>query len=423
MTLAKSPTSKTILVLGASYAGLSTTHYLLRHILPSLSSADPHDVVLIGSSSQVMCRPACPRALISNEFFDQTKLFVDVAKQLEQYPADSYKFVNGTAIKVDHQARTATVRMRDGTESIITFHALIIATGASTPSPLLGLNVNEDALDEAWSSFRKALPTAKSIVIAGGGPAGVEVAGELGEYLNGRPGWFSSTASSHNVKITLITAGERILPALRPAIAATAASHLRDLGVAILPNTKVSAVTPPDAGASISPPTSPATLTLSHGETIEADLYIPATGTKPNTSFVPSTLLAPDGRVTTNPQTLRVDTAGPLIYSIGDCSTAFRPAIHNIIAAVPILCNNIHHDLLTSSTPSPFQSTNLSSKAFPAEKHFLEDTRETQLVPIGTKKGVGAAMGWRLPGWLVWVIKGRDYWVWTTGKLWSGRQW
>jgi hypothetical protein len=56
-------------------------------------------------------------------------------------------------------------------------------------------------------------------------------------------------------------------------------------------------------------------------------------------------------------------------------------------------------------------------------KLFEEDVRETQLVPIGTKKGVGAAMGWRLPGWLVWVIKGRDYWIWTTGRLWSGRQW
>ncbi|KAH7073155.1 FAD/NAD(P)-binding domain-containing protein [Paraphoma chrysanthemicola] len=419
MALSKSPSSKTLLVLGASYAGLSTTHYLLRHILPSLSSAEPYDVVLVASSSQVMCRPACPRALISDEFFDQAKLFVDIANQLEQYPAGSYKFVKGTAVQVDHQARTTTVRMRDGTETIIPFHALIIATGASTPSPLLGLNVNENALRESWSNFRKAIPTAKSIVIAGGGPAGVEVAGELGEYLNGRPGWFSSALSSPKVNITLITTGDRILPALRPAIAATAASYLRFLGVTILLNTKVSTVTPSDAGLSISSLTSPATLTLSTSETIDAHLYIPTTGTKPNTSFLPPSLLAHDSRITTNPQTLRVDTAGPLIYSIGDCSTAFRPAIHNIIAAVPVLCNNIHHDLLTSSSPS----ANLTSKQIPAEKHFHEDTRETQLVPLGTKKGVGAAMGWRLPGWLVWVIKGRDYWVWTTGKLWSGRQW
>ena len=33
-----------------------------------------------------------------------------------------------------------------------------------------------------------------------------------------------------------------------------------------------------------------------------------------------------------------------------------------------------------------------------------------------------AAMGWRIPSFLVWLIKGRDYWLWTTGDLWSGKQ-
>jgi hypothetical protein len=51
----------------------------------------------------------------------------------------------------------------------------------------------------------------------------------------------------------------------------------------------------------------------------------------------------------------------------------------------------------------------------------VEDKGETQLVPIGRSKGVGALMGWEVPSWVVWAIKGRDYWLWTTGKLWSGR--
>jgi apoptosis-inducing factor 2 len=44
-------------------------------------------------------------------------------------------------------------------------------------------------------------------------------------------------------------------------------------------------------------------------------------------------------------------------------------------------------------------------------------------VPVGRRKGVGVAMGWWVPSWVVWGVKGRDYWVWTTGRLWSGRQW
>jgi hypothetical protein len=60
----------------------------------------------------------------------------------------------------------------------------------------------------------------------------------------------------------------------------------------------------------------------------------------------------------------------------------------------------------------------------------LEKTRysektsgKTQMVPIGKSKGVGAAMGWRVPSWMVWAIKGRDQWLRTTGGLWSGKQW
>lgn len=44
----------------------------------------------------------------------------------------------------------------------IEFYALVIATGASTASPLLGLNRDDEFLKTNWTAFRKALPTAKS---------------------------------------------------------------------------------------------------------------------------------------------------------------------------------------------------------------------------------------------------------------------
>ena len=54
---------------------------------------------------------------------------------------------------------------------------------------------------------------------------------------------------------------------------------------------------------------------------------------------------------------------------------------------------------------------------------FKEDTRETQMVPIGKSKEFRAVIGYVLPSFMVWAIKGRDYWLWTTGGLWSGKQW
>lgn len=404
---------KKIVILGGSYGGVSTAHYLLKHAIPYLADESTYQVVIVSASSQVMCRPACPRALISDDMFPQEKLFVSISKSFESYAKDVFRFVHGTATELDHINRTVTINVSEAETEKIDFHALIIATGATTASPLLGLNRDIDFLRKSWKEFREALPAAKNIVIAGGGPAGIETAGELGEFLNGRAGWFASELSNPKVSITVVSAGSQILPALRPAIAKAAEEYLAKVGVTILKNARVKTVSPHGVGTDNL--TSQATLTLEDGTTMDADLYIPATGTTPNTSFMQAVLLTSDGRVDNDPSTLRVDKAGPRVYAVGDVASYARPAIHVILNAIPVLCANIKRDLLLASGKN--EST------VGEDRLFKEDTRETQLVPIGKSNGVGAAMGYSLPSFLVWLIKGRDYWLWTTGNLWSGKQW
>ena len=176
---------------------------------------------------------------------------------------------------------------------------------------------------------------------------------------------------------------------------------------------RVTAVEPSTAGTENV--ATKATLTLDNGTTLEADLYIPATGTTPNISFIDKALLTADGRVETNSSTLRVDKAGSGIYAVGDVASSARPAVHLILNAIPVVCANIRRDLLLAAGKE--------ASSISGDREFKEDTRETQLVPIGKSKGVGAAMGWQIPSFLVWLIKGRDYWLWTTGDLWSGKQW
>ncbi|CAG8116302.1 unnamed protein product [Penicillium olsonii] len=398
--------SKCILILGGSYGGISSAHYILKHVITSLPNKADYQVTLVSISSQILCRPACPRALISDDLLPQQKLFVDIMEQFREYPTGSLRFLKGKAIKLDHAARSVSISLPNGTETVIPFHALVIATGASTPSPLHGLNgKDEESLRKSWSTFRGALSTAKHIVVAGGGPTAIETAGELGEYLNGGAGWFSAKQQNPKCLITIVTSGAQILPALRQSLATKAEGHLAQLGVTVIKNNRVQAVEPPNAGLEGSL-VSNATLTLADGKILQADLYIPATGTKANTNFIDETLLKA-GRLETNSSTLRVDTAGPLIYAIGDVASYARPAVHGILNAVPVVAANLKTDLLSTGE----------------DRTFEEDTRETQLVPIGQSKGVGAAMGYQLPSWLVWLIKGRDYWLWTTGKLWSGEQW
>lgn len=408
------PSQKNIVILGGSYAGVSAAHYILKNVIPDLPDKASYKVVLVSAASQTMCRPACPRAMISDDLFDQKKLFVITSKQFDQYPAESFQFIHGTATELYHDQRHVIIRRANGGPvEDVRFHALIIATGASTLSPLLGLNGNVDQLRASWSELRRALPNARSIVIAGGGPAGVEVAGELAEHLNGRPGWFRSGAKQHKVQITVVTSGAHILPALRPALATKAEQYLAKLGVTVVKNRRVKAVIP--AGAGTTAEVAPATIELDDGMELQADIYVPATGTKPNTSFVDPSLLAADGRVATEPASLRVTAVGPRIYAIGDVSSYAAPAIHQILNAVPVLGASVKHDLLLAA--------NVDVDSAKPTRVFKEDKRETQLVPIGKSAGVGAVMGYAVPSLLVWLIKGRDYWLWTTGSLWNGKHW
>lgn len=411
LTAAETATAKTIIVIGGSYSGISTAHYLLKHVIPKLPQSQEYQVVLLSASSDALCRPACPRAMIADEMFDQSKLFVKIEDQFKQYTM--FRFVHGAATKLNHQQREVTVRTSEaGAEIILLYYALIIATGSSTRSPLLGLNTDSQNLRRNWQSLRQALPLAKHIVIAGGGPAGVEIAGELGEYLNGSPSWFGRALTDAKVKITLVTSASQLLPALRPSIAAKAEPYLAQLGVTVRKDCKVIDVEPKSSG--VDDVAAATSITLEDGTKLEADIYIPAIGTSPNTLFVDSSLLTDDVRIETNPTTLRVDKAGPRVYAIGDVSSAARPAIHVTFEQIPVLCANVKRDLLLACGQD--------EEALGGDRIFKEDTRETQMVLIGKSVGLGAAMGWALPSWVVKMIK-RNYWLWTTADLWSGKQW
>ncbi|KAJ6003045.1 hypothetical protein N7451_005592 [Penicillium sp. IBT 35674x] len=378
------PTTKNIVILGGSYGGVSTAHYLLKHAIPKLSDSHTYQVVLVSASSEIICRPACPRAMISDDLLSQEKLWVSIPEVFKNYTVSNFRFEHARAERVDHTNRTVSIRYEkeEEDEKSMPFHALVIATG--------------------W---------AKSIVVAGGGPAGVETAGELGEYLNGQPGWFAGKLKDPKVDITVVTSASQILPLLRPSIAQKAEEYLARVGVTVIKGTKVTGVSAPESGTDLALPTK-ATVSLSDGSELNVDIYIPAVGMTPNTSFLDESLLMSDGRVETNHSTSRVDKAGDRVYAVGGVGSHARPAVHSILNAVPVVCANIKRDLFLAAGDEAG-----------AERSFKEDTRETQLVPIGRSKGVGAAMGYRLPSFLVWLIKGRDYWLRTTGDLWSGKQW
>ena len=404
---------KNIVVLGGSYAGVSSVHYLLKHVVPQLPDSSSYQVVLVTPSTEVVCRPATVRGLISDNLLRQDQLWTNIKNTLETlYSKDAFRFVHGKATALDTEARAVAVQLVGDSNNSerIEYHSLIIATGASTPSPLFSLNEDGAALKKTWAEFRKALPDAKHIVLTGGGATAVETAAELGEHLNGRPGWFGSKVAPI-VKITLITSAPKILPGLRDSIAETAESYLTQLGVTVVKNIKVTGVSPEGSGATVL--TTKTEVALSDGRTLDADIYIPAAGLTPNTSFVSQNLLAEDGRIKVDPSTARVEGAGPRVYAFGDASNLHRPFIYFLKLATPILGHNIKRDLLIAAGKD--------AESLAADKEWKTDPREAQLVTLGRNKAVGVVMGTKLPGWLVWWFKGRDAGVSMAGGLWGGK--
>jgi NADH dehydrogenase FAD-containing subunit len=409
---------KNVLILGASYAGLSSAHYFLKHVLPVLPDSKSYKVTLVNPSSHFFARPAAPRAVAATKLMPPEKIFWDIAAGFKQYTAEQFAFVEGTATDMDPAARTVTIALAGKETITIPYYTLILATGTRPASALLGMQTTHHVAKEAHAIFNEALPTAKSIIIAGGGPAGVETAGELGEALNGVAGWFTAKLVNPKVQITVITGDKKLLPALRPALATKAEKYLNKMGVEVVYNTKVESVTPQGAGEldtasnNLEKVTAKATITLSNGETKDADLYIPATGVKPNTEFLPKTLLTEKGYVDMNTTTLRVEKAGDRVYAVGDCGSYTRGGVMDIYDAVPVVLTNVKRDLLYAEGGAKGQ-----------DRPYKPNLKETQLVPIGRSKGVGAVFGWKLPSLMVWMIKGRDYFASTNPDLVGGNKW
>lgn len=298
----------------------------------------------------------------------------------------------------------------------MSYYALVIATGTAPAWVAHGIHTTHQLTQESQKAFQAALPSAKSIVIAGGGPAGVETAGELGHELNGLAGMFASAPKDPKVKITIVTSDTKLLPALRPAIAKQAEKLLAKVGVDVIYNTRVESVLPVHAGnedpatLALDTVTTKTTVTLSNGETIAADLYIPAMGVTPNTQFIPKNFLNEKRYVNNNPKTLRIDEAGPNVYAVGDVASYCVGGVMDIYSAIPVLGENMKRDLL-------------GDKATGADKEYTPNTKETHLVPIGRSKGVGAIFGWKLPSFFVWMIKGRDYFASMAPAVVDGSKW
>ncbi|KAJ8119013.1 hypothetical protein OPT61_g114 [Boeremia exigua] len=393
---------RNIVVLGASAAGLQSAHYIMKHIIPALKKHKKeakYHVYLINPSGDWWFRVASPRVAASTTRMASEKILFDIRAGLKQYSQDDITFIEGTATDLNESTRSVTYRRAGASDKeTLPYHALVVATGSRTYHQAFSMSADTQTTLDSIKWTNEKVSTAKDIVIVGGGPTAVEFAGEVAEHRNGKPGWFSGVSKTAN--ITLITAADALLPALRPAIGKAAQAKLNALGVEVLYKQRVTETHVSGTRTLIS---------LAKGDKIEADLYVPAFGVQPNSSFLPSHLLDEKKYLITNDKTLRVDVAGPRVYSIGDVASFSRNSVMDILGAFPVLFVNLKRDLLAYNAALP------DAKAPGKDREYAREEREMQVVPIGSGGGVGAVLGWQVPSWFVWLLKGRDFMLGMSG--------
>lgn len=319
-----------ILIVGANFGGLPVAHYLLRHTIPALQNHHPsqaYHVSLLSPSTHHLFKVAAPRVVIAPSKIPTNKIFLPIADGFASYAVDQYTFIQGTATEVSASTRTVTATLPDGhsTEDL-RYDTLIIATGTTSASPLWTLHGDHRLSENALKDIHKKLAAAKSILVVGGGPAGVETAAEAGENFSG-------------AQITLFSGGERILPRLKPSVSASAEGKLTRLGVKVQHRLRVVNATEDEEGKT--------RVELSDGNARVVDVYINATGGRPNSAFLPTEWVDKDGRVRVDGQTLRGNGEGMAgVYAIGDVASYSSGGIMDIMFGVRPLATSVGVDII-----------------------------------------------------------------------------
>ncbi|KAE8447739.1 hypothetical protein EG329_010133 [Mollisiaceae sp. DMI_Dod_QoI] len=370
--------AKTIVILGASYAGLTIAHKLLKHTLKTVK--EEYKVVVVSPTTHHYWNLASVRAIVPGQIPDE-KLFSSIPDGLAQYK-DKVLFVQGTATGVDTTAKTIIINTPSGEQKQV-YDMLVITTGcraiddAPWKSSLSGYEATKDELHKVQEQVKAA----KTIVVGGAGPTGVETAAELGfEY-------------GKNKEVTLITAGTQLLNDVPTSVATFAENELKKLHVKVVKDTKiVSSSTSADNKTE---------LTLSNGEKLVVDLYLPTIGVIPNSEFLPKDLLDNKGHVMVD-QYLKVKGAED-VWAAGDITDCQPAQIIYCEKQAEALSKNLEL-VLTGKQPVVYKT----------------DGPPIMGVSLGRSRATGRFGNMKMPSLIIWFVKGRTLGVQKLPGLVSG---
>ncbi|KAJ1954616.1 hypothetical protein EC988_002336 [Linderina pennispora] len=170
--------------------------------------------------------------------------------------------------KVDSVNDNNTLSLSNG--RTVPFDYLILATGSSAMAPIKAQKCTRDEILEDLAKLSKSIEAATSILIIGGGPVGVETAGEIANMYPEKG-------------ITLVNNRMRLLPdSFKNSLSVRAINRLQDIGVNIVLDEKI--LIPHDFEFDCE--VKHTVLKGTSGAIYESDLQIMATGVRPQSSYI-----------------------------------------------------------------------------------------------------------------------------------------
>jgi len=389
--------TRNIVIVGGGFAG-TTLARTLEDRLP-----DSHRVVLVSEESYTTFNPMLAEVVGASVFPEH------VVAPIRQMLARS-RFVMARVTEVDFARRTLSAATLAGPQTIHYEH-LVFAFGTRANLALvpglaehaLPLKLVGDALFirnrvlqriarielESDPALRRCLGR---FVVIGGGFSGVEVAGELADFLRSARRYYPRVQAAE-LQVTLLHDADRLLFELPASLGAAAAASLRGRGVDVRLLSRARCV---DADA----------VTLENGERIATGTVICTIGSKPNPLVERLDLPLQRGRITTAPDMSVPAAEG--VWAIGDCALIRNHAgdLHRPAQAGPAMpvsyapptaqfavaeAHALAHNLVARITAQP-------------TRPFAHVSRG-MMATTGHLKGVAQVGGLRLsglPAWLLW---------------------
>ncbi|KAG8830191.1 NADH:ubiquinone oxidoreductase [Serendipita sp. 399] len=327
------PSKKTIIVLGSGWAAIS--------MLKSLDTQE-YNVIVVSPRNYFLFTPLLPSVPVGTT---NPRSIIQPIRYITRHKARRVLCYEGEALAVDPEARTVTFQdtspiRGEGGPSTISYDYLIYAVGAETQTfGIPGAKENSCFLKELWDAEQLRSKTMDCIesaafpgqsdsevdrllhmVVVGGGPTGVELAGELHDFaVDDLMRWYPELAQ--RVKITLIEALPNVLPMFSKQLIAYTESTFKQNKIDILTKTMVKEIKP--KSVVVKDPS---------GATVEIPFGLLVWAGGNTLRPITKDLIAKLGEHQTNKRGLTVDDhmavvgSNGTIYAFGDCTaTSYAP--------------------------------------------------------------------------------------------------